>query len=146
MEDYQARYAGRLRLDRRVMPESQAICLLEGRLAEQEVELTRLRAEVRTLKEELARVRASRNLGASSSARPARGDLADRLQDALDRAQARVQKLKEQAREVGTEGGGVATLQAQMESLRRQLEAKISGLVAEVRNFLLSSSLTHVHD
>ena len=31
------------------MPESQAIRLLEGRLAEQEVELTRLRAEVRTL-------------------------------------------------------------------------------------------------
>ncbi|MQL93641.1 hypothetical protein Taro_026289 [Colocasia esculenta] len=34
MEDFQARYAGRLRLDRRVMPESQAIRLLEGRLAE----------------------------------------------------------------------------------------------------------------
>ncbi|MQL81545.1 hypothetical protein Taro_014018 [Colocasia esculenta] len=34
MEDYQARYARRLRLDRRVMPESQAIRLLEGRLAE----------------------------------------------------------------------------------------------------------------
>ncbi|MQL80349.1 hypothetical protein Taro_012780 [Colocasia esculenta] len=79
MEDYQARYAGRLRLDRRVMPESQAIRLLEGRLAEQEVELTRLRDEIRTLKEELARVRASGDLGASSSARPARGDLADRL-------------------------------------------------------------------
>ncbi|MQM02271.1 hypothetical protein Taro_035039 [Colocasia esculenta] len=30
MEDYQARYAGRLRLDRRVMPESQTIRLLEG--------------------------------------------------------------------------------------------------------------------
>ncbi|MQM10005.1 hypothetical protein Taro_042891 [Colocasia esculenta] len=30
MEDFQARYAGRLRLDRRVMPESEAICLLEG--------------------------------------------------------------------------------------------------------------------
>ncbi|MQL68601.1 hypothetical protein Taro_000878 [Colocasia esculenta] len=43
MEDYQARYAGRLRLDRQVMPESQAVRLLEGRLAEQEVELTRLR-------------------------------------------------------------------------------------------------------
>ncbi|MQL87334.1 hypothetical protein Taro_019877 [Colocasia esculenta] len=97
MEDYQARYAGRLQLDRRVMPESQAIRLLEGRLAEQEVELTRLRAEVRTLKEELARVRVSRDLGASSSARPARGDLVDRLQDALDRAQARVQELEEQA-------------------------------------------------
>ncbi|MQL70845.1 hypothetical protein Taro_003157 [Colocasia esculenta] len=53
MEDYQAWYAGRLRLYRRV-------------------------------KEELARVRASRDLGASSSARPARGDLADCLQDALD--------------------------------------------------------------
>ncbi|MQL94439.1 hypothetical protein Taro_027102 [Colocasia esculenta] len=130
------------------MPESQAIRLLEGRLAEQEVELARLRAEVRTLKEELARVQASRDLEASSSARPTRGDLADRLQDALDQAQARVQELEEQARVVGTErqGGGVATLQAQMESLRLQLEAKISGLEAEVRNFLLSSSLTHVHD
>ncbi|MQL68510.1 hypothetical protein Taro_000784, partial [Colocasia esculenta] len=49
MEDYRARYAGRLRLDRRVMPESQAVHLLEGRLAEQEVELTRLRTEVRAL-------------------------------------------------------------------------------------------------
>ncbi|MQL84862.1 hypothetical protein Taro_017371 [Colocasia esculenta] len=129
MEDYQARYAGRLRLDRRV-----AIRLLEGRLAEQEVELTRLRAEIRTLRAEQQRVRASRDLGASSSAQPARGDLADRLQDALDRAQARVQELEKQAREAGTErqgGGGVATLQAQMESLRLQLEAKISGLEAE---------------
>ncbi|MQL79692.1 hypothetical protein Taro_012132 [Colocasia esculenta] len=34
MEDYRARYAERLRLDRRVMPESKAVCLLEGRLAE----------------------------------------------------------------------------------------------------------------
>ncbi|MQM01252.1 hypothetical protein Taro_034007 [Colocasia esculenta] len=89
MEDYQARYVGRLWLDRRVMPESEAIRLLEGRLAEQEVELMRLRAEVRTL-EELARAQASRDLGASSSAQPARGDLADRLQAALDQAQARV--------------------------------------------------------
>ncbi|MQM16676.1 hypothetical protein Taro_049638, partial [Colocasia esculenta] len=138
MEDYQARYAGRLRLDRRVMPESQAIRLLEGRLAEQEVELARLRTEVRTLKEELARLRASRDLGASSSVQPARGDLADRLQDSLDRTQARVQELEEQAREVGTErqGGGVATLQAQMESLRLQLEAKISGLEAERRTMV----------
>ncbi|MQL93777.1 hypothetical protein Taro_026425 [Colocasia esculenta] len=120
------------------MPESQAIRLLEGRLAEQEVELTRIRAEIRTLKEELARVRASRDLGASSSAQPARGDLADRLQDALDRVQARVQELEEQAREVGTErqGGGVATLQAQMESLQLQLEAKISGLEAERRTMV----------
>ncbi|MQL83823.1 hypothetical protein Taro_016319 [Colocasia esculenta] len=124
MEDFQARYAGRLRLDRRVMPESQAIRLLEGRLAEQEVELARLCTEVGTLKEELARVRASRDLGASSSAQLARGDLTDRLQDALDRAQARRQ------------GGGVATLQAQMESMRLQLEAKISGLEAERRTMV----------
>ncbi|MQL79030.1 hypothetical protein Taro_011463 [Colocasia esculenta] len=107
LEGYRAHYAGRLRIDRRVciwlMSESQAIRLLEGRLAEQEVELTRLRTEVRTLKEELARVRESRGLGASSSAQPARGDLADCLQDALDRAQARVQELEEQARQVGTE-------------------------------------------
>ncbi|MQL78671.1 hypothetical protein Taro_011102 [Colocasia esculenta] len=73
MEDYQARYAGRLRLDRRV-----------------EVELTRLWAEIRTLRAEQQRVWASRDLRVSSSAWPARGDLADRLQDALDRAQARV--------------------------------------------------------
>ncbi|MQM20629.1 hypothetical protein Taro_053652 [Colocasia esculenta] len=84
MEDYQARYAGRLRLDRRVMPESEAIRLLEGRLAEQEVELTRLRAEVRTLRRELLRAQASRDAGASSSAQPAGGDLAVRLQRALD--------------------------------------------------------------
>ncbi|MQL81145.1 hypothetical protein Taro_013601 [Colocasia esculenta] len=138
MEDYQAQYARRLRLDRRVMPESQAIRLLEGRLAEQEVELSRLRAEVRTLKEELARARASRDLGASSSAQLARGDLADRLQAALDRAQARVQELEEQAREIGAErqGGGVATLQAQMESLRLEFKAKISGLEAERRTMV----------
>ncbi|MQL93662.1 hypothetical protein Taro_026303 [Colocasia esculenta] len=130
MADYQARYAGRLRLDRRV-----AVRLLEGRLAEQEVELARLRTEVRTLKEELARARASRDLGASSSAQPVRGDLTDRLQDALDRAQARVQELEEQTREVGAErqGGGVTTLQAQMESLRLQFEARISDLEAEWR-------------
>ncbi|MQL69795.1 hypothetical protein Taro_002136 [Colocasia esculenta] len=109
MEDYQARYAGRLRLDRRVMPESQAIRLLEGRLAEQEVELTRLRAEVRTL-----RVRASHDAGASSSAHPARGDLAVRLQEALDRANERIQELE-------AEAGGVATLQAQVEALRLDL-------------------------
>ncbi|MQL95940.1 hypothetical protein Taro_028609 [Colocasia esculenta] len=56
MEDYRAWYAGRLRLDRRVMPESQAVRLLEGGLAEQEVELTRLRTEVRTLRAEQQRV------------------------------------------------------------------------------------------
>ncbi|MQM10644.1 hypothetical protein Taro_043540 [Colocasia esculenta] len=68
------------------MPESQAVRLLEGRLAEQEVELTRLRTEVRTLKEELARVRTSRDAGASLSAQPTRGDLAVRLQEASDQA------------------------------------------------------------
>ncbi|MQM23565.1 hypothetical protein Taro_056631 [Colocasia esculenta] len=116
MEDYQARYAGRLRIDRRVMPESQAVCLLEGRLAEQEVELERLRAEARTLKEELARVRTSRDAGASSSAQPAGGDLATRLQEALDRANERVRKL-----EAERQAGGVAALQAQVESLRLDL-------------------------
>ncbi|MQM20324.1 hypothetical protein Taro_053341 [Colocasia esculenta] len=138
MEDYQARYAGRLRLDRRVMPESQAIRLLEGRLAEQEVELTRLRAEVRTLRGELSRARESRDAGASSSAQPAGGDLAVRLQGALDRAEARVRELEEQAREIGAErqGGDVATLQAQMESLRLELEARISGLEAERRTMV----------
>ncbi|MQL75757.1 hypothetical protein Taro_008132 [Colocasia esculenta] len=99
MEDYRARYVGRLQLDRRVMPKSQAVRLLEGRLAEQEVELTRLRTEVRTLKGELARVQASRDVGASSSAQPARGDLA-------------------------REGSGVVTLQAQMETLRLEMETR----------------------
>ncbi|MQM15816.1 hypothetical protein Taro_048764 [Colocasia esculenta] len=138
MEDYQARYAGRLRLDRRVMPESQDIRLLEGRLAEQEVELTRLRAEVRTLRGELSRAQASRDAGASSSAQPAGGDLAIRLQGALDRAEVRVQELEEQAREIGAErrGGDVATLQAQMESLRLELEARIYGLEAERRTMV----------
>ncbi|MQL90617.1 hypothetical protein Taro_023202 [Colocasia esculenta] len=138
MEDYQARYAGRLRLDRRVMPESQAIRLLEGRLAEQEVELTRLRAEVRTLRGELLRAQASRDAGASSSAQPVGGDLAVRLQRALDRAEARVRELEEQAREIGAQrqGGDVATLQAQMESLRLELEARISGLEAERRTMV----------
>ncbi|MQL87424.1 hypothetical protein Taro_019965 [Colocasia esculenta] len=128
MEDYQARYAGRLRLDRRV-----AIRLLEGRLAEQEVELTRLQAEVRTLRGELLRAQASRDAGASSSAQPAGGNLAVRLQRALDRAEARVWELEEQAREIGAQrqGGDVATLQAQMESLRLELEARISGMEAE---------------
>ncbi|MQM08370.1 hypothetical protein Taro_041226 [Colocasia esculenta] len=90
LEDYRACYAGRLRLDRRAMSESQAVRLLEGRLAEQAVEMERLRAETRTLKEELTRVWASQDAGASSSAQPARGDLEVRLQEALDREQARV--------------------------------------------------------
>ncbi|MQM22116.1 hypothetical protein Taro_055164 [Colocasia esculenta] len=119
MEDYRARYAGRLRLYRRVMPESQAVRLLEGRLAKQEVELTRLRPEVRALKGELARVRASRDAGASSSAQPAGGDLAIRLQGALDWAEARVREL-----ETEREGSGVATLQAQMETLRLEMETE----------------------
>ncbi|MQL97518.1 hypothetical protein Taro_030206 [Colocasia esculenta] len=119
LEDYRARYAGRLRLDWRVMLESQAVRLLEGRLAEQEVELMRLRTEVRTLKQELARVHTSRDAGASSSAQPTRGDLAVRLQEAMDWAQARVQEL-----EAEREGSGVATLQAQMETLRLEMETE----------------------
>ncbi|MQL76299.1 hypothetical protein Taro_008683 [Colocasia esculenta] len=91
MEDYRARYAGRLRLDRRV-----------GRLAEQEVELTRLRTEVRTLKEELARVRTSRDAGARSSAQPAGGDLAVHLQGALDWAEVRVRELEAEVRDCHT--------------------------------------------
>ncbi|MQM22073.1 hypothetical protein Taro_055120 [Colocasia esculenta] len=138
LEDYQRRYARRLRLDRRTMPESQGVRLLEGRLAEQEVELARLRTEVRTLRGELSRAQASRDTGASSSAQPAGGDLAVRLHGALDRAEARVRELEEQAREIGAErqGGRVATLQAQMESLRLELEAKISGLEAKRRTMV----------
>ncbi|MQM20776.1 hypothetical protein Taro_053804 [Colocasia esculenta] len=83
MEDYRAWYAGRLRLDRRV-----AVRLLEGRLAEQEVELMRLYTEVRTL-------------------------------GALDRAEVRVREL-----EAEREGSGVATLQAQMETLRLEMETE----------------------
>ncbi|MQL69041.1 hypothetical protein Taro_001286 [Colocasia esculenta] len=124
MEDYQARYAGHLRLDRRVMPESQAIRLLEGRLAEQEVELTRLRAEVRTLRAEQQRVRASHDAGASSSAQPTRGDLAE----ALDRANERIQEL-----EVERQAGGVATLQAQVEALRLDL-SRMEGRMTAFRD------------
>ncbi|MQL88325.1 hypothetical protein Taro_020883 [Colocasia esculenta] len=116
----------------RQMPESQAVRLLEGRLAEQEVELERLRAEVRTLMEELARVWASRDTGASSSAQPVRGDLAVGLQEALDRAQARVRELEMQTRELEAEWqrGGVATLQMQMESLRLEL-TRVEGRLLE---------------
>ncbi|MQL81537.1 hypothetical protein Taro_013997 [Colocasia esculenta] len=95
MEDYQVRYAGRLQLDRRV-----------------EVELTRLWAEVRTLRAEQQRVRASHDAGASSSAQLARGDLAVCLQEALDRVNERIQEF-----EVERQAGGVATLQAQVEAL-----------------------------
>ncbi|MQM21916.1 hypothetical protein Taro_054963 [Colocasia esculenta] len=101
LEGYWAHYAGRLRLDRRVLPESQAIRLLEGRLAEQEVKLERLRAEVWTL-------------------------------EALDRAQARVQELETRTRELEAEGGGVAALQAQVESLRLDL-SKMEGRMLEAR-------------
>ncbi|MQL70397.1 hypothetical protein Taro_002699 [Colocasia esculenta] len=87
---------------------------------------------------ELLRAQESRDAGASSSAQPAGGDLAVRLQGALDRAEARVQDLEEQAREIGAErqGGDVATLQAQMESLRLELVARISGLEAEQRTMV----------
>ncbi|MQM21236.1 hypothetical protein Taro_054270 [Colocasia esculenta] len=120
------------------MPESQAVRLLEGRLAEQEVELARLRTEVRTLRGELLRAQASRDAGVSSSAQPAGGDLAVRLQRALDRAETRVRELEEQAREIGAQrqGGDVASLQAQMESLRLELEARISGLESERRTMV----------
>ncbi|MQL70861.1 hypothetical protein Taro_003185, partial [Colocasia esculenta] len=127
LEDYRTRYAGRLRLDRRAMPESQAVRLLEGRLAEQEVELTRLRTEVRTLREELARAHASRDAGVSSSAQSARGGLATRLQEALDRAEARVRELETERAD-----RGVATLQSQMESLRLEL-VRVEGRLLEAR-------------
>ncbi|MQL85504.1 hypothetical protein Taro_018031 [Colocasia esculenta] len=45
LEEYRARYVGQLQLDRRVMPESEVVRLLKGRLAEQAVEVERLRAE-----------------------------------------------------------------------------------------------------
>ncbi|MQM04685.1 hypothetical protein Taro_037490 [Colocasia esculenta] len=83
------------------------------------MELTRLRTEVKALKEELERVRTSRDAGVSSSAQPARGDLAVRLQEALDRAEARVREL-----EAEQEGSGVTTLQAQMEALRLEMETE----------------------
>ncbi|MQL68743.1 hypothetical protein Taro_000996 [Colocasia esculenta] len=124
LEDYWARYAGRLRLDRRVMPKSEAVRLIEGRLAEQAVEVERLRAETRSLRDELPRVRASRDVGASSSAQPPNGDLAVRLQEALDRAEARVRELE-------AEGAGAA-FQAQMESLRLEL-TRMEGCLLEAR-------------
>ncbi|MQL70498.1 hypothetical protein Taro_002804 [Colocasia esculenta] len=101
MEDYRARYAGRLQLDRRV-----------------EVELTRLRTEVRALKEELARVRTSRDAGASSSAQPVRGDLTVRLQEALDRAEARVRELEAE----------MEALRLEMETERRTMAAAMEEL------------------
>ncbi|MQM06213.1 hypothetical protein Taro_039034, partial [Colocasia esculenta] len=140
MEDYQARYAGRLRLDRRVMPESQAIRLLEGRLAEQEVELTRLRAEIRTLRAEQQRVRASHDAGASSSAQLARGDLAVRLQEALDRANERIQELEAERQE-----GGVATLQAQVEALRLDL-SRMEGRMTAFRDSARDAEVEKIRD
>ncbi|MQM03292.1 hypothetical protein Taro_036073 [Colocasia esculenta] len=126
LEGYRARYTGRLRLDWRVMPESQAMRLLEGRLAEQEVELARFRTEVRTLRAEQQRVRASHDAGASSSAQPAGGDLAVCLQEALDRANERIQELE-------AEAGGVATLQAQVEALRLDL-SRMEGRMTAFRD------------
>ncbi|MQL82229.1 hypothetical protein Taro_014700 [Colocasia esculenta] len=100
--------------------------------------MERLRAETQTLKEDLARVRASRDAGASSSAQSASGDLAVRLQEALDRAQVRVRKLEASSQVLGTrvaeleaEGAG-ATLQAQMDGLRLEL-VRTEGLLLEVR-------------
>ncbi|MQL93441.1 hypothetical protein Taro_026091 [Colocasia esculenta] len=136
MEDYRARYAGRLRLDWRVLPESQAIRLLEGRLAEQEVELERLRAEVRTLRAEQSRVRANRDAGASSSAQPAGGDLAVRLQEALDRANERIQKL-EAERQVEALRLDLSRMEGRMTAFRdsaRDAEAeKIRAIEARVQ-------------
>ncbi|MQM01285.1 hypothetical protein Taro_034040 [Colocasia esculenta] len=138
MDDYRARYAGRLRLDRRAMSESQAVRLLEGRLVKQAVQMERLRAETRTLKEELVRVRESRDTGVSLSAQPASGDLAVRLQEALDRAQMRVRELEASSQVLGMrvaeleaerQGAG-ATLQAQMESLRLEL-TRVEGRLLE---------------
>ncbi|MQL69979.1 hypothetical protein Taro_002275 [Colocasia esculenta] len=129
LEDYWAHYAGRLRLDMRAMPESQAVRLLEGRLTEQAVELERLRVETRTL-----------GAGASSSAQPVRGDLEVRLQEALDRAQVRVQELEASSQMLETrvaeleaewQGAG-ATLRAQMESLRLEL-TRVEGRLLEAR-------------
>ncbi|MQL91333.1 hypothetical protein Taro_023944 [Colocasia esculenta] len=91
------------------MPESEAVRLLEGRLAEQAMEMERLQAETRSL--------------------PPSGDLAVRLRESLDRAEARNRELETRTRELETriqeletevEGEG-ATLQAQMESLRVDL-------------------------
>ncbi|MQM06138.1 hypothetical protein Taro_038960 [Colocasia esculenta] len=88
------------------MPESEAVRLLEGRLAEQAVEVERLRTETRSLRGELARVWASQDVGASSFAQPPSGDLA-------------------------RQGAGAA-LQAQMESLRLDL-TRTEGRLLEVR-------------
>ncbi|MQL82729.1 hypothetical protein Taro_015207 [Colocasia esculenta] len=64
---------------------------------------------------------------ARSSAQPVRGDLAVRLQEALDRAQERIQEL-----EAKRQGGGVATLQAQMDGLRQEL-VRTEGRLLEAR-------------
>ncbi|MQM02684.1 hypothetical protein Taro_035450 [Colocasia esculenta] len=72
--------------------------------------------------------------GAGSFAQPAGRDLAVCLQEALDRAQARVQELEMKTRELEAErqGGGVATLQAQVESLRLEV-SKMEGRMLEAR-------------
>ncbi|MQL68928.1 hypothetical protein Taro_001204 [Colocasia esculenta] len=88
--------------------------------------MERLRAETRTLKEELVQVRASRDAGASSSAQPASEDLAVRLQEALDRAQVRVWELEASSQ------GARATLQAQMNGLRLEL-VRTEGRLLESR-------------
>ncbi|MQL96602.1 hypothetical protein Taro_029283 [Colocasia esculenta] len=73
---------------------SEAVSLLEGRLAEQAVEMERLHTKTRSLREELARVRVSQDMGTSSSAQLPNGDLAVRLQEALDWAEARNPELE----------------------------------------------------
>ncbi|MQM16109.1 hypothetical protein Taro_049063 [Colocasia esculenta] len=65
-------------------------------------------------------------MGESSSAQPAGGDLAVRLQGALDQAEARVWEL-----EAERQGAGAA-LQAQMESLRLDL-TRTEGRLLEAR-------------
>ncbi|MQL79758.1 hypothetical protein Taro_012214 [Colocasia esculenta] len=90
----------------------------------------RLRLD-RRVKGELSRVRAIRDTGVSSFARPAGGDLAVCLQEALDRAQARVQELETRTRELEAEGAA-ATLQAQMESVRLEL-MRVEGRLLEAR-------------
>ncbi|MQL90871.1 hypothetical protein Taro_023472 [Colocasia esculenta] len=108
------------------MPKSEVVRLLKGRLAEQAVEVERLRAETRSLRGELARVRASRDVGASLSAQPASRYLAVRLQEALDWVEVRVRELEAERQGVG------ATLQAQMESLRLDL-TRTEGRLLEAR-------------
>ncbi|MQL92018.1 hypothetical protein Taro_024635 [Colocasia esculenta] len=122
------------------MPESEAVRILEdiysaisiqqeGRLAELAVEIQRLRTELRTLREDLERVQASRDTGTSSSAQHPIGDLEIGLREALDRVETRI-------RELGEEWQGaqvmMATIQVQMDVLRLEL-MRTKGLLLEAR-------------